>query len=191
MPRYNPERRRALADAAIGLLASGGVHGLTHRSVERATELPPGTASNYFPSRDDLLVAAAQRIVELHMADMRRIDRETVVSDSPDPMIDLIAASLTHAVTRARDRYLAIFELQLEACRRPTLREALAGLAGMSAAFTTAEHVELGLAVSPDAVPTLIAFYGGALLILVAAPDDPDPITIRRIATAIVASANS
>lgn len=188
MPRYNPERRRALADAAIGLLASGGVHGLTHRAVERATELPPGTASNYFPSRDDLLAGAAARIVELHLADMGRIDRETPVGDSPDPMVDLIAASLTHAVTRARDRYLAILELQLEACRRPTLREALAGLAGMSAAFTTAEHAKLGLTVPPDAVPTLIAFYGGALLTLVADPHDPDPSTIHRLATAIVAS---
>jgi AcrR family transcriptional regulator len=189
VPRYNPERRRALADAAIGLLASGGIHGLTHRAVERATGLPSGTASNYFPSRDHLLVAAAERIVELHLADMDSIDREATVGESPNPMIDLIEASLTHAVTRARDRYLAIFELQLEACRRPALREALAGLAGVAATFTTTEHAKLGLTVPSETVPTLIAFYGGALLALVTSPQDPDPITIRRFATAIVVSA--
>jgi AcrR family transcriptional regulator len=37
--------------------------------------MPSGTASNYFPSREALLVATARRIVELHHADMDRTAR--------------------------------------------------------------------------------------------------------------------
>lgn len=106
---------------------------------------------------------------------MDRIDRETALGDSPDPTVDLIAASLTHAVRRARDRYLAIFELQLEACRQPTLREALAGLAGMSAAFTTAEHAKLGPRRPARRGADADRIHGGALLTLVADPTTPTP----------------
>jgi DNA-binding transcriptional regulator YbjK len=41
-----PARRAALADAAIGLLAAEGIHGLTHRAVEGAAGLPTGTAAS-------------------------------------------------------------------------------------------------------------------------------------------------
>ncbi|GAB3971239.1 TetR family transcriptional regulator [Plantactinospora veratri] len=70
MPPPNQRRRAELADAAIALLAETGVHGVTHRAVEKRAGLPPGTASNYFRSREALLVAAADRVGELHYADM-------------------------------------------------------------------------------------------------------------------------
>lgn len=164
------------------------MHGLTHRAVERVTALPAGTASNYFRSRHDLLVSAAERIVALHLADMERIDRETDVSDSYDPMVDLIAASIADAVTTSRERYLAIFELQLEARRRPTLRAAMAELAQRSVAFIAVEHAKLGLALPPEAAPTLMAFYAGALLTMVAGDGEPDQEAIRRLAAAMVNS---
>ena len=59
VPPPNNERRAQLADAAIELLAASGVHGVTHRAVDRRAGLPAGTASNYFRSREALLVAAA------------------------------------------------------------------------------------------------------------------------------------
>ncbi|WP_433519066.1 TetR/AcrR family transcriptional regulator [Nonomuraea sp. CA-143628] len=168
MPPTNPARRRALTDAAIELLASSGVHGLTHRAVEKQADLPPGTASNYFRSREALLVAAAERIVELHHADTdQAIDRAT---EQPTTLVDLWTQSLLTAATTLRERYLAIFELQMEAARRPVLSSALASLQDTASLLTAGYHDKLGLTIPRERIPALIALYGGALFTLVTAP---------------------
>jgi AcrR family transcriptional regulator len=74
--------RPSQADAAIAPLAEAGVHGVTHRAVERRAGLPEGTASNYFRSREALLVAVAERVGELHYADMKAAG-ESHRPDSP------------------------------------------------------------------------------------------------------------
>jgi DNA-binding transcriptional regulator YbjK len=164
MPPTNPARRRALTDAAIELLASSGVHGLTHRAVEKQADLPPGTASNYFRSREALLVAAAERIAELHYADTDRAIKQ------PATLVDLLTESLLTAATILRNRYLAIFELQLEAARRPVLASVLAGLQDTALHVTAGHHDELGFSIPREKIPALIALYGGALFTLVSAP---------------------
>ncbi|MGV9385198.1 TetR/AcrR family transcriptional regulator [Nonomuraea sp. NPDC003707] len=164
MPPTNPARRQALTDAAIELLASSGAHGLTHRAVEKAAGLPPGTASNYFRSREALLVAAAERIVELHHADTDR------AVEQPATLVDLLTESLLTAATTLRDRYLAIFELQLEAARRPALASALASLRDTAVLVTAGHHDQLGLTIPREKIPAMIALYGGTLFTLVSAP---------------------
>jgi AcrR family transcriptional regulator len=179
VPRSNPARRHSLTDAAITLLASDGVHGLTHRSAERAAGLPAGTASNYFRNREELLVAAAERIVELHLADMAHADAAAVeqaaqhAPGGPAPdLAELIGMSLEVAASAHRDRYLAVFELVLESRRRPALTAALARLSAGAAGFTGDEHAQLGLDLPARAVPLLITLYGGALFTLVTGPGD-------------------
>ncbi|HUR02139.1 MAG TPA: hypothetical protein VM347_06355 [Nonomuraea sp.] len=91
------------------------------------------------------------------------------------------------AATTSRTRYLAIFELQLEAVRRPVLASALAGLQDGSTRFTAGHHAELGLPIPRDRIPALIALYGGALFTLVTAP--PESISkdvVQGVAHAIV-----
>lgn len=51
----NIERRAALVDAAVAVLAREGARGLTFRAVDAGAAVPVGTASNYFTDRDDLL----------------------------------------------------------------------------------------------------------------------------------------
>ncbi|MBT2224320.1 TetR/AcrR family transcriptional regulator [Nonomuraea sp. NEAU-A123] len=195
MPPTNPGRRRALTDAAIDLLAAAGVHGLTHRAVEKAAELPSGTASNYFRSREALLVAAAERIVELHHADMDQAAQQHKTAAAPpasvtELVVDLLTESLLVAATTLRTRYLAIFELQLEAARRPALASALAGLQDGSTRFTAGHHAELGLPIPRERVPALLALYGGALFTLVTAP--PESISkdvVQGVAHAIARGA--
>ena len=206
MPPTNPARRRALTDTAIDLLAASGVHGLTHRAVENAAGLPQGTASNYFRSREALLVAAAQRIVELHHADMDQADMDqadqhqqstaartaSVPADIIGHVVDLLTESLFEAATTLRTRYLAIFELQLEAVRRPALASALAGLRDASTLLTADYHTQRGLPIPAEKIPILITLYGGALFVLVSTP--PQHVSedaVRSIADAIVRGALS
>ncbi|PSK83584.1 TetR family transcriptional regulator [Murinocardiopsis flavida] len=199
MPPTNPARRRALTDSAIDLLAVSGAHGLTHRAVEKHAGLPPGTASNYFRSREALLLAAAERIAELHAADTERDTwRHEIAAAGParttadvlGQFADLLTGSLLEAATTLRSRYLAVCELRLEAVRRPALSSALAEMEGAMAAFTTGQHTDLDLPFPRDRIPLLIALYSGALFTLVTAP--PDSITrdaVHGVARAIVTGA--
>ncbi|GIE95360.1 TetR/AcrR family transcriptional regulator [Paractinoplanes rishiriensis] len=182
MPPPNEERRAALADAAIALLVESGVHGVTHRAVDRRAGLPAGTASNYFRSREALLVATAHRIVALHQADMAAAVR------GGGSAVDLIAESLLLAAGPQRARYLAVFELRLEGLRRPALAAALDELMAAMAGFTGEHHAGLGLQIPQAAVLTMLVMYGGALFALVTGPPEAVvPEVARPLAVAIVA----
>jgi DNA-binding transcriptional regulator YbjK len=166
VPPPNERRRVQLADAAIELLVESGVHGVTHRAVDRRTGLPAGTASNYFRSREALLVATAGRVVEQHQADMAQAAR----ANQGQSAAELIAESLLLAAGPHRMRYLAIFELRLESLRRPALAVAIDELMAAMAAFTIGHHAEVGLVIPPGAIPAMLVLYGGALFALVTGP---------------------
>ncbi len=188
MPPPNDLRRAQLTDAAIALLAEAGVHGVTHRSVERRADLPAGTASNYFRSREALLVATAERVIALHRADMSRA--ASGPGDTVTRAADLIADSLMAAATTFRARYLAIFELRMESLRRPALAATLTRLSDATVAFTRRHHADRGLDIPPEAVATMVALYGGALYSLVSGPPEAvDEPAVRALAEAIVRSA--
>jgi DNA-binding transcriptional regulator YbjK len=177
-PPRNTRRRSALADAAIEVLGTAGIHKLSHRAVDERAGLPGGTAANYFPRRDDLLAAAAERVAELHLAEMTAADRAAITSAGaasvapagPDALAELIGASLHDAATRHRTRYLAAYELALESTRQPALAEAMSRLGTAALGSTLAEHRALGLPTTPEQVQALIALYNGTLMTLVVAP---------------------
>jgi len=62
-------RTRQIGDAAIAVLAEHGARGLTHRAVDQAAGLPPGTTSNYARTRAALLTLTLTRIDELDTAE--------------------------------------------------------------------------------------------------------------------------
>lgn len=190
-PPRNTRRRNTLADAAIEVLGTAGIHKLSHRAVDERAGLPAGTAANYFPRRDDLLAAAAERVAELHVAEMTAAGRAATVRAGatsgplagPDALAGLIGASLLDAATRHRTRYLAAYELALESTRQPALAEAMSRLGAAAMETTIAEHRSLGLPTTPEQVQALIALYNGTLLTLVVAP----PETVTPAATAALA----
>ncbi|MFE1785188.1 TetR/AcrR family transcriptional regulator, partial [Streptomyces sp. NPDC059506] len=114
----NPERRTALVDAAIEVLAREGARGLTFRAVDAQAGVPAGTASNYFASRDDLFTQAGSRI------HVRMTPAPAAVDEAmrPAPSRELVAELmrwLVRRMTEERTGYLALLELRLEATRRP------------------------------------------------------------------------
>ncbi|WP_435108945.1 TetR/AcrR family transcriptional regulator [Nocardiopsis synnemataformans] len=206
MPPANLRRRRALADAAIALLAEEGAHGLTHRAVEARAGVPAGTATNYARNREALLIAAAERVLELHFADMAAataasaVDPAQGTADGTDPaprrttsahdLAEILADSLWTAATELRERYLAVFELQLEARRRPALAAVLARLGATALADTAGLHDEMGTGVPEAAVSVLISLYSGTLFNLVTLPADLlDRERVRTLAEAMVRGA--
>lgn len=169
-PPQNLQRRQAIADSTIAVLARDGVHGLSHRAVDEEAGLPAGTTSNYFRSRDTLLESAAERVLELHRADMEAAVTGPV---SREGLIELLALSLRMSAELHRTRYLAIYELTLEATRRPALQRTLDKIHAEAVDFTLAQHRALGLATSRADVESLIVLFGGALYTLVTGQASP------------------
>ncbi|GAB3468060.1 TetR/AcrR family transcriptional regulator [Actinophytocola sediminis] len=119
VPPPNPQRRDHLADAAVRVLAEQGSHGLTHRAVDTAADVPPGTTSRYFRTRDALLGGVIDRFSQ-------RLDER--VAAHAVPPADVAAALTTVLTMMATDlphEPLALFELHLESTRNPHLRSVL------------------------------------------------------------------
>lgn len=107
-----------LADAAIELVASAGLRGLTHRGVDKAAGLPQGSTSYYARTRLALLELVIARILELD-----EVELDSPVADL-DAAAALLAAFTHQASTAGRRRMIARYEFALEASRRPELRAA-------------------------------------------------------------------
>ncbi len=63
-PAPGGSRAELIADTALALLAERGMRGLTHRAVDEAAGLPPGSTSNHARTRAALLKAAVRRLAE-------------------------------------------------------------------------------------------------------------------------------
>jgi DNA-binding transcriptional regulator YbjK len=112
------DRRDAIADAAIHLVATRGLRGLTHRAVDAAAGLPPGSTSYYLRTRSALLTACVDRMVSRDVAGMPAGAAEL-------PPVELLASFIVGLTRDRRDDLVARYELSLEAARQPELRAAI------------------------------------------------------------------
>lgn len=152
-----------MADAAIELLGRHGIHGLSHRAVDEWAGLPRGTTSNYFRTRDELLAAAAERVIELHFRWLTEVRGRHPEQLGRERVIEILAEVVDVAVTRHRVRYLAMFQLALESTLRPALGRTLSRLAETSVGLTYGVHVGADLHPSAEEVALMHAFYNGLL----------------------------
>jgi DNA-binding transcriptional regulator YbjK len=144
-------RAELIADTALGLLAERGMRGLTHRAVDAAAGLPPGSTSNLARTRLALLEATVRRLAE-------REARVLAMEEMPDPrggldsLVDGMALAVHRSLTGNRELLIARYELALEATRRPELRaffdatgrqfrDALTGLMTAAGSPDPARHV--------------------------------------------------
>ncbi|GAA0593528.1 TetR/AcrR family transcriptional regulator [Streptomyces crystallinus] len=174
-------RRQRLADAAISTLADSGMRGLTHRAVDQAADVPLGSCSYYFRTRQDLLQAAVERLAELDIDEID--DRPALIGPASVAQIAEATADLIqHWTTAGRERMLARYELALEAPRRPELRAALHKAGSRHRAV--AAHL-LASAGAPDAAAqanAFVALLDGILLnqLTAAAPHQLSPEQLRH-----------
>lgn len=162
----NQERRERLQDAGIEVLAEAGSRGLTHRAVDAAADVPEGTAKNYFPTRDALLRAIAERCVELY----RRIPVQ-LPTDRQGLKV-MIRTLLENVAGPGRRRMLAIHELQCEAARKPWLAAVLDTVTAADFAAFEAAHRAVGLPVTPHRAATAtLALHAAIPYLLASGPE--------------------
>ncbi|WP_369249109.1 TetR/AcrR family transcriptional regulator [Streptomyces sp. R41] len=190
----NPERRAALVDAAAEVLAREGARGLTFRAVDAEAAVPVGTSSNYFTDRDDLL---NQVDAHLHqrLAPDPAVLAELLKGPKDRSLVLEFMRDLLARATRDRTGHLALFEMRLEATRRPALRASYtksvrgdleqgmefhrdAGLPGGDETVTVLYLAMLGLLLEHLTLPGVL----DGVLRGVAVPDE----LLERIVTTIV-----
>jgi DNA-binding transcriptional regulator YbjK len=155
----NEQRRTELADAAIDVVVRDGLHGLSHRAVDEAANVPRGTTSNYFRSRDSLLEATTRRLMDLHFALMKEH-----LPEKPDrpALIESLSAVLEQALTDYPGRYLAMLELALENTRNPKVQQGIGGVIDEAMKLTHEVHgADHGIPAND--VQLLSVFYNGLL----------------------------
>ncbi|MFE7431263.1 TetR/AcrR family transcriptional regulator, partial [Streptomyces sp. NPDC057545] len=57
-----PGRRDQVLDAAVKVLGTGGLRGLTYQAVDKAAAVPAGPTSNHFRSRDLLVTGGVAHL---------------------------------------------------------------------------------------------------------------------------------
>jgi len=184
-------RRIEIADAAIATLAAAGLRGLTHRAVDREADLPEGSTSYYFRTRQALLEAVVERLVERDRTEVPTMSAATL-----DDFVDLGARIVRALLTVERNRLLARYELHLESTRRPELRELL-GTAGGQVRAMMGEALEaVGVPDPQRRAWNFAAFLDGYMFDRVAGVstgaygvDPPSLDEIRAVLRSLVAAA--
>ncbi|GAA3107150.1 TetR/AcrR family transcriptional regulator [Nonomuraea salmonea] len=128
------KRSDVVADTAIALLAERGMRGLTHRAVDEAAGLPPGSTSNLARTRAALLELTLARLTEREAEALSGAYEGDHEGDheggheggyeggyDPERLPARLAEAL-HIQLSDSARTLARYELALEATRRPELR---------------------------------------------------------------------
>jgi AcrR family transcriptional regulator len=161
--RNGDERRRALCDAAIQVLAERGSRGLTHGQVDRYAGVPDGTTSYYYRTRAALLRGVGKRVAEIDVANLQSVIDEPL--DPLSPFAHLARLTMLQAdgtglmLNRARQ------ELLLGAARDPDLASTSQDFVGRinKMAHDAIAHLQPGtndpvlLAAQTTAVTTFIA----------------------------------
>lgn len=120
------DRREALLEAAIRVVAQQGMRGLTHRAVEVEAGVPHGSTTYYFGTRHDLLVALMVYIRERGQRAMEPIARglALTLADRSKPVdLDAIASALIAWLDADAEIELARYELQVTAARDPEMKQ--------------------------------------------------------------------
>ncbi|HEY8983896.1 MAG TPA: TetR family transcriptional regulator [Streptomyces sp.] len=170
MARRNDERRTALIDAALEVLAREGARGLTFRAVDKEAAVPPGTTSNYFLNRDDLLTQSGARVYERLQPDEATIERQRTASRDRETYAALMRELVTR-VSAFRTGYLALLELRLESTRRPALRALLTDRVRADVEANIAYHEASGLPGDATAVKLLMLTLNWLIVEQLTLPD--------------------
>ena len=180
----NDDRRRALADAGLEVLANAGARGLTHRAVDRAAGVPLGTTTNYFRSRSALLTGLVERIYER----LAPSDEFIAERAGRTPTRELFAEYLRNIVERLmanRTVTIALIELRLEGIRRPEVAEIIGEWRRTGFAGDVAFNEQAGLPGTAREIALFHYAVDGLLLDQLTGPLLPD-VPVDDIVDALV-----
>lgn len=159
-------RRRELMAAALHVVADEGLRGLTHRAVDRRAELPEGTCSAYFRTRDALKLGLTQYVADRCSADAGDLAARIAELPNEPGSQDAVVALMVTAFDgwlEEREQLLCRLELAVEATRRPELAVLLEEYHGRLVAAVESALARRGDRHDPVTAEALVAATDGLL----------------------------
>jgi DNA-binding transcriptional regulator YbjK len=174
------ERRGAIIDAAVRIIATRGLPALTHRAVAREARVPLAATTYYFASKDEIVREALEELARVEVERLAELARRIREIESTGELGNLVEAALFPDPREAEQRWLAQFEIYLEAARNPALRPAIEH---WRAAFVEVAESALRVAGAPDPerrAQLAVAGMNGLLMDRVRGIGDDPTRTLRR-----------
>lgn len=132
------DRRTAIADAALEVVAREGLRALTHRAIDSALGYPAGSTSYYFRTKSDLLAAVGARLVERSHASFLGIAGGE--SDVATVVAQYLHDALTHRMVELEARYALMLDPAVAQDVRDVLARSLFSLERARELFDDPEH---------------------------------------------------
>lgn len=165
-------RREQVLDAAITVLGTQGVRGVTHRAVDAAAGVPQGTTSNHFRTRDALFEGVVERFVLRERAAFEELAKGAEPR-TPHDLVGVLADWMLAAVGSRRDVTVARFAILVEASIRPPLRRKLRAAAADVTGWAT-ELMRAAGSADPERDVRYLANQVEAMTLHQLAYPDPD-----------------
>jgi AcrR family transcriptional regulator len=111
-------RRDLLAAAALAVLDDQGIGALTHRAVAERAGVPAPSLAYYFPTKESLVEAALDRMVDRELEQFSALADALGPSDESSEQLGAILAQALESLVRdARESQLAQFEVLVHVAR--------------------------------------------------------------------------
>jgi DNA-binding transcriptional regulator YbjK len=152
------ERRQRILEAALDVIAAGGVDAISHRRVARAAGVPLGSTTYYFDSRAHLIRDA----FAAHLARSRELMEWDAGREyaGVDEAVDAIAAIVAREFAD-RGRLLAEYEMTLFAARDPELARIVASFDTAITNDFSARLLTLGIGDAESAARSILQLIRG------------------------------
>jgi DNA-binding transcriptional regulator YbjK len=180
-------RREQVLDAAITVLGTQGVRGVTHRAVDAEAGVPQGTTSNHFRTRDALFEGVVERFVVRERAAFEELAKTADLRD-PQDLAAVLARWMVAAVGPRRELTISRFAILVEAAIRPPLRRKLTAAAAEVTGWAT-ELMRAAGSADPERDARYLGNQVEAMTLHQLAYPDPDfdPVpSLTALVTALV-----
>ena len=179
------DRREAIGDAGIAIVAREGLRSLTHRAIDRELGLPPGSTSYYARTRRQLIEAMVHRLASRTVSDMRPAATPQSGPATVEEAARGLAALIDQLALRPDD-HRTRYALMVDLVNDPELRAWITTASPIRAGTLAAATDRLDRLGVPDPdrhAPGLVALIDGLLLDRVAGSgldpaDRPDAATL-------------
>ncbi|WP_426320827.1 TetR/AcrR family transcriptional regulator [Microbacterium sp. E-13] len=154
-------RDRALA-AALQLVGEQGIRALTHARVDERAELPKGSTSNWFRTRDALVAGVVAYLAESERAEFSTAEMGPV--DTPEQLIEALTAMIAVQTGPLAPRTRARYALFLEGAGDADLLAPLLVQRRVFVEWTVALLARIGARSPEEAARALMAAGDGLVL---------------------------
>lgn len=160
-----------MLSVAVRIIGEEGVHALTHRRLADRAQVPLGSTTYWFASRNEILTQALTRFAAEESAALARLF-QTLQVQTLDQLLDAITDHVANQDGEERWRVVAQYAVFEEASRNPALRQALHAWTDLWVKHLAEQLTAVGVAQAETRARVLVPLLDGLLLNQLADPTD-------------------